>query len=64
MPAKSLRRQMNQPCDQMEAWLVKHPHAGPVVNSPEELQAQLPTALTKAAGFDPARLEVLNVTAA
>ena len=27
--------------DQMEAWAVKHPHAGPVVNSPEELQARL-----------------------
>ena len=27
--------------DQMEAWLVAHPHAGPVVNSPEELQARL-----------------------
>jgi hypothetical protein len=27
--------------DQMEAWLVEHPHAGPVVNSPEELQARL-----------------------
>ena len=29
--------------DQMEAWLVEHPHAGPVVNSPEELQARLRT---------------------
>ena len=27
--------------DQMEAWLVAHPHDGPVVNSPEELQARL-----------------------
>jgi hypothetical protein len=27
--------------DQMEAWAVAHPHAGPVVNSPEELQARL-----------------------
>src|SRR5258706_5947947 len=27
--------------DQMEAWLVEHPHAGPVVNSPEELRARL-----------------------
>jgi hypothetical protein len=27
--------------DQMEAWLEEHPHAGPVVNSPEELQARL-----------------------
>ncbi len=27
--------------DQMEAWLVEHPHAGPVVNSPEELQTRL-----------------------
>ena len=27
--------------DQMEAWSVEHPHAGPVVNSPEELQARL-----------------------
>ena len=27
--------------DQMEAWGVEHPHAGPVVNSPEELQARL-----------------------
>jgi hypothetical protein len=27
--------------DQMEAWLVEHPHAGPVVKSPEELQARL-----------------------
>ena len=27
--------------DQMEAWMVEHPHAGPVVNSPEELQARL-----------------------
>lgn len=26
---------------QMDAWLVEHPHAGPVVNSPEELQARL-----------------------
>ena len=29
--------------DQMEAWAVEHPHAGPVVNSPEELQARLRT---------------------
>ena len=27
--------------DQMEAWTVEHPHAGPVVKSPEELQARL-----------------------
>jgi len=27
--------------DQMEAWAVEHPHAGPAVNSPEELQARL-----------------------
>lgn len=27
--------------DQMDAWLEKHPHVGPVVNSPEELQARL-----------------------
>jgi hypothetical protein len=27
--------------EQMEAWLVEHPHAGPMVNSPEELQARL-----------------------
>jgi hypothetical protein len=27
--------------DQMDAWLVEHPHAGPRVNSPEELQARL-----------------------
>ena len=27
--------------DQVDAWLVEHPHAGPVVNSPEELQARL-----------------------
>jgi hypothetical protein len=27
--------------DQMDAWLVEHPHAGPVVNSPAELQARL-----------------------
>jgi|SRR5665213_2063345 len=27
--------------DQMEAWLVAHPHAGPVVNFPEELQTRL-----------------------
>ena len=27
--------------DQMEAWAVAHPHAGPVVNTPEELQARL-----------------------
>ena len=29
--------------DQMEAWAVEHPHAGPVVNSPDELQARLRT---------------------
>jgi hypothetical protein len=27
--------------DQMETWLVNHPHAGPVVNSPEELRARI-----------------------
>lgn len=27
--------------DQMEAWTEAHPHPGPVVNSPEELQARL-----------------------
>jgi hypothetical protein len=27
--------------DQLDAWAVAHPHAGPVVNSPEELQARL-----------------------
>ena len=27
--------------EQMDAWLVEHPHAGAVVNSPEELQARL-----------------------
>src|SRR5271157_3529879 len=27
--------------DQMYAWQAEHPHAGPVVNSPEELQARL-----------------------
>jgi hypothetical protein len=27
--------------DQMEAWMEAHPHAGPVVNSPEELQSRL-----------------------
>ena len=27
--------------DQMDTWLAEHPHAGPVVNSPEELQARL-----------------------
>lgn len=27
--------------DQMEAWMEAHPHAGPVVNSPEELQTRL-----------------------
>jgi hypothetical protein len=27
--------------NQMDAWLEEHPHAGPVVNSPEELQARL-----------------------
>ena len=25
----------------MEAWAAAHPHAGPLVNSPEELQARL-----------------------
>ena len=27
--------------EEMDAWLEEHPHAGPVVNSPEELQARL-----------------------
>ena len=27
--------------DQIDAWLVEHPHAGPVVNSLEELQARI-----------------------
>jgi hypothetical protein len=27
--------------DQMDAWQTEHPHTGPVVNSPEELQARL-----------------------
>ena len=27
--------------DQMDGWLEEHPHAGPVVNSPTELQARL-----------------------
>ena len=27
--------------DRMDAWLEQHPHAGPVINSPEELQARL-----------------------
>jgi len=27
--------------DQMDSWLAEHPHAGPVVNSPEELHARL-----------------------
>ena len=27
--------------DQMDAWLAEHPHAGPVVNSPAELQSRL-----------------------
>jgi hypothetical protein len=27
--------------DQMEAWQAEHPHAGPAVKSPEELQARL-----------------------
>src|SRR2546426_5152384 len=27
--------------DQMDAWLQQHPHPGPVVKSPEELQARL-----------------------
>jgi hypothetical protein len=27
--------------DQMEAWLDEHPHAGPVLHSPEQLQARL-----------------------
>ena len=26
--------------DQMDSWLAEHPHGGPVVNSPEELQAR------------------------
>ena len=29
--------------DQMDSWLAENPHAGPVVNSPEELQARLRT---------------------
>ena len=29
--------------DQMEAWLDAHPHVGPVMNSPEQLQARLRT---------------------
>ena len=29
--------------DQMDAWLAEHPHAGPVVNSPAELQSRLRT---------------------
>ena len=29
--------------DQMDSWLMEHPHAGPAVNSPEELQARLRT---------------------
>ena len=29
--------------DQMDAWLAEHPHAGPGVNSPEELQVRLRT---------------------
>ncbi|MEY4918085.1 MAG: hypothetical protein RL616_1998 [Verrucomicrobiota bacterium] len=33
--------------DQMETWAVVHPHAGPVVNSPEELQARLRTRATE-----------------
>jgi len=27
--------------DQMDAWLEQHPHAGAMINSPEELQARL-----------------------
>jgi len=27
--------------EQMETWLEQHPHAGPVVTSPDELQARL-----------------------
>lgn len=27
--------------EQIDAWLVEHPHAGPVVNSLEELQARI-----------------------
>lgn len=27
--------------EEMDAWLEEHPHAGPMVNSPEELQARL-----------------------
>ena len=27
--------------DQMDAWLEQHPHAGPVINSPEEWEARL-----------------------
>jgi len=27
--------------DQMESWLERHPHAGPMVNSPDELQSRL-----------------------
>ena len=27
--------------DQMDSWLAEHPHAGPVVNAPEELQARV-----------------------
>jgi hypothetical protein len=29
--------------DQMESWLTEHPHSGPLVNSPEELQVRLRT---------------------
>jgi hypothetical protein len=27
--------------DEMDTWLAQHPHPGPVVNSPQELQARL-----------------------
>ena len=27
--------------EQMDAWLDAHPHTGPVVNSPEELEARV-----------------------
>lgn len=29
--------------EQLDAWLEQHPHAGPVLNSPAELQARLRT---------------------
>jgi hypothetical protein len=32
---------LRQFLDQMDTWLAEHPHAGPAVNSPEELQARL-----------------------